>query len=303
MRIFLAGATGVAGRALVPLLVADGHQVSGVGRTPEKRAALTAAGAVPVAVDLFSAGDVRAAVAGHEVVINLATHIPSTSRMVLPGAWGETARLRSEASVNLVNAALAAGAQRYIQESLALAYPDRGAEWIDESTPLDLPKHVRSVGDAEAAAQRFAAGGTGVILRFAAFYGPESGQTRATLAAVRRGIAAMPGPPEGYVSSIAIVDAAAAVVAALQLDAGVYNVADEPLTRQQFHEAIAAALGVRPPRSLPFTKALLGPAGGMLARSLRVSSRKLRQASGWTPRYPSAREGWRAVVEQLGDAA
>lgn len=223
--------------------------------------------------------------------------------MMLPGAWDENSRLRGTASGNLVDAALAGGASRYIQESIALAYPDRGAEWIDESAPLELTSHLSTVADAEAAACRFAERGTGIVLRFSAFYGAESGQTRDTVAAVRRGLAPIPGAPDAYISSIAIEDVASAVVAALAIESGIYNVADdEPLTRQVFHRALAEALCVRPPRSLPsIARAVFGPAGGMLARSQRVSNRKLREASNWRPAYPSAREGWRAVVAALQD--
>jgi len=114
MRIFVTGATGVIGRRVVPALAAGGHQVTAVGRTPEKRAALERAGATAVSVDLFNPEALHGALAGQQVVINLATHIPPASKLFMPGAWDETARLRQFASANLVAAALAAGAERFI---------------------------------------------------------------------------------------------------------------------------------------------------------------------------------------------
>src|SRR5579859_4728780 len=119
MRIFVAGATGVIGRRAVPLLVAAGHSVTGIGRTEEKRAQLARLRASTVGVDVFDPGELRRAVAGHDVVINLATHLPSGWRMFLPRAFEENDRVRRVGAANLVYAAIAAGARRYIQESFA----------------------------------------------------------------------------------------------------------------------------------------------------------------------------------------
>ena len=137
------------------------------------------------------------------------------------------------------------------------------------------------------------------MLRFAGFYGPDSPQTRHLISFVRRGWAPIPGAPERFFSSVAHDDAAAAVVAALGLPACVYNVADdEPLRRRELFDSLAATLGVAPPR-LPPTPVtpLLGSLGATLARSERSANRKLRAASGWQPRYPSAREGWPDTVK------
>src|SRR5438094_5191554 len=137
MRVFVAGATGVVGRRAVNLAVGAGHEVTGVARNPEKAQLLQELGATPIDVDLFDAESVRRAVDGHEVVINLATRIPPLTRAALPWAWKETDRIRSLASRNLVDGALAAGAGRYVQESFAPIYPDCGSAWIDESVPVE----------------------------------------------------------------------------------------------------------------------------------------------------------------------
>ena len=215
MNIFLTGATGVIGRRVVPLLVAAGHRVGAMVHAPEKAGALTKAGARPLKADLFSLESLRRAIAGHETVINLATHMPIGLKMFLPGAWAENDRIRREGSANLVHAAIAEGVVRFIQELFAPVYPDRGEAWIDEKTPIAPVRYNRSVADAEASTQRFATGGAiGTILRFGAFYGPDAWQTRDLIGYVRRGFAPMPGKPSAYVSSISHDDAAAAVVAA-----------------------------------------------------------------------------------------
>ena len=301
MRIFVTGATGVIGSRVVPLLIAAGHQVTAVGRTPEKRNQLDQAGATAVQADLFSPDSLRDAVSGHDVVINLATSIPPTFRMFLPGAWAETARIRRTASANLVEAALNGGVKRFIQESFAPIYADGGDKWLDEAAPIRPAPYNQSVVDAENAANRFSQrGGTGIVLRFALFYGTDP-QTLDIIQFVRRGWSPLPGRPEAFYSAICHDDAASAVVAALDIPAGIYNVVDdEPLFRRENLGVLARALGVPPPKFLPsWTTSLMGSLGETLARSVRISNRKLRDASGWKPKYPSAREGWPVVVKTI----
>ena len=149
MKIFITGATGVVGSRAVPLMLAAGHRVSAVARRADQGMALAKAGARPVVVDLFDRESVRHAVAGHDAIINLATHLPpSTARLLLPGAWRENDRLRREAAATLAGAALDVGAERFIQESFAPVYPDRGEGWIHEDTPLEPVRFNRTVADA-----------------------------------------------------------------------------------------------------------------------------------------------------------
>src|SRR4051794_26282590 len=167
MRIFVTGATGVTGRRAVPLLIDAGHEVTAVARSPEKAAALERAGARAAQVDLFDAAAMRRAVAGHDAVINLATAVPPSSRALLPGAWKEMGRIRRDASAILVDAALAGGVQRFVQESFAPIYADNGEGWIDEGSPVKPAAYNRTTLDAERSADRFTrGGGTGVALRF-----------------------------------------------------------------------------------------------------------------------------------------
>src|ERR1700730_10353201 len=150
MRVFIGGATGVLGWRAVRELVAAGHEGSGVGRSGERAALREGPGARPVTVDLFDTAAVTAAVSGHDAVCNLATQIPDASRAMLPGAWATNDRLRAEASRNLADAALASGAERFVQESVSFLYPDSGDAWLDESAPLAPVPYVRSTLDAEA---------------------------------------------------------------------------------------------------------------------------------------------------------
>jgi nucleoside-diphosphate-sugar epimerase len=293
LNIFIAGGTGVVGTRVLPLLASAGHSISAIVRTPEKRAALSRYGAKPVEVSLFDADRLRQAVAGHDVVINLATAIPPASRALMPGAWRATARIRRIGAANLANAARSNGATRYIQESFAPIYEDAGDRWIDEEAPVRPVRYNRAVVDAERAAEAFTVRErAGVVLRFAFFYGPDSDFLHGMIANVRRGWAPAFGR-DAYISSISHDDAAAAVIAALALPAGIYNVADdEPVTKREFFQTLAGVVGVPEPRFPPsWMSHLLGSLGETLGRSQRVSNRKLRGASGWSPRFPSVREG------------
>ena len=137
------------------------------------------------------------------------------------------------------------------------------------------------------------------MLRFALFYGPDSPAARDLIASVKKGWAPLPGRRDGYVSSISHDDAATAVAAALDAPAGIYNATDdEPVRRSEFVAALAQMLGVAEPKWTPaWIWRLAGSVVEPLSRSLRISNRKLWSTTGWAPRYPSVREGWRAVIE------
>jgi len=303
MRILVTGSTGVVGSRLIPLLLRAGHRVTAVARSPVARQQLQREGAVPIELDLFSREAVKRAVQGHETVINLATHIPaSTTRMFWRGNWRENDRLRREASAALVEAALAAGVTRFIQESFAPVYPDRGETWIDEATPIVPVAYNRTIADAEAHASSFSSDGrAGIVLRFGAFYGPDAGQVVDMIGWIKRGWAPLPGPRTAFISSCSHDDAATAAAEAIALPAGIYNVADdEPLTHEEYVASLAKALRVPMPKLPPlWLTVIAGSLGELLSRSVRVSNRKLRSMSRWEPKYPSVRDGWPPVLAQM----
>ena len=306
MRIFVTGATGVVGRRAVPQLVAAGHEVTAAGRDPRRLAALQGAGARTLALDVFDREAVQRAVRGHDVVINLATHIPpSAIRTMLPWAWRENDRVRREGSANLVDAALAGGVARFVQESFAPIYADGGDRWLDERAPVRAVRYNRSVLDAERSAHRFGdAGRSAVVLRFAAFSGPDSTFLHDAEKMLRRGMAPLPGRADAWLSSVSHADAARAVVTALDAPPGTYNVCDDaPLARRDWFGALADTFSVPHPEPMPAWMAkLMGSLGELLGRSQRMSNRKLR-ACGWTPLHPSVREGFATLRRTLGERA
>jgi nucleoside-diphosphate-sugar epimerase len=309
MKVFVTGGTGAIGGHAIPALISAGHTVSALARRPDKAAALAEQGATPVLVSIFDRSALTAAVAGHDAIVNLATAIPPTTQFMRASAWKDNDRIRTEGSAAVVDAAVAAGVHRVVQESVSMLYSDRGSSWIDEDAPVDEYPLARANLAAEASVNRFSAGGgTGTVLRFGWFYGPGAAHSEQMLAMARRHIGSVLGPPESYVSSIHLVDAAAAVVAALSARAGTFNVVDdEPLTKRDYATALAAAVGkkmwVRGPGRVAM---LFGDRMTSLTRSVRVSNDRLRSTTGWEPRYPSAREGWiptARILERVPAAA
>ena len=297
MKVFVTGATGVLGRRVAAQLLAVGAEVTGVARTRAKGDCLRALGATPVAVSLFDRDELSAAVAGHQVVCNLATAVRTGEPARDRDAWDDNHRIRREGARNLVEGALRAGAARFVQESISLLYADGGDELLDESAAVDPTAITESALTAEFEAARFAHhGGVGVALRFGTFYGFDSRHTIETIEAAQQGVFAVPGPAGAYWPSVTTDDAASAVVAALRAPAGVYNIAeDRPLTRLEHAGALAAALGTG-------TLGMTGADGGlpaelsMMLRSQRVTSELFKALTGWRPRFPSAWEGWPFVI-------
>jgi nucleoside-diphosphate-sugar epimerase len=298
-RIFVTGATGVVGAQMLPLLISQGHEVTATGRSPEKRSRLQSLGARAIELDTFDVGATRAALEGITTIINLATHMPSSSfKMMLPRQWRENDLIRREGSAALVQAALATGVQRFIQESFAPVYEDGGDKWIAEGWPLRPAPYNRTVLDAEHSAVYFTERGRiGIIARFAGFYGPDA-MLGEMIGVVKKGYSPLPGALSAYWSSVAHEDAATAVAALVGAPAGAYNVSDdEPLSRGEYVGAIAKAVGAKAPKPLPgFLAALGGKTTELLSRSQRVSNAKLKAATGWAPKWRSAREGIPAAV-------
>jgi len=299
MRVFVAGSTGVIGRRAVAALVAAGHDVTAVVRSPAKAEFARSLGATPVEVSLFDPDALRAAAAGHDAVCNLATHIPPLTKAATASAWAENSRIRSEGSRNLAEAARAVGAAVYVQESIAFLYGEHGSDVIDaERTPIQDTRFTEPVRAAEAACRQFAAAaGRGVVLRFGIFRAPDSEQTLTTMRSARRGIAIEPGRPDGWFPAIDAGDAAAAVVAALDAPSGTYDVVDDaPLARKDSNAALAAAVGRRRLWAIPSSKKVVGP----LADSQRVSNARFKAVTNWSPRVRSLRQGWPLTARAAG---
>ncbi|MEZ0285848.1 MAG: NAD-dependent epimerase/dehydratase family protein, partial [Thermoleophilia bacterium] len=266
MRVFIAGATGALGGRLVPKLVAEGHQVTGMTRSPAKAEMLRALGARPAVADALDAGAVRRAVgdASPEVVVHQLTALSGELDMRhIDRTMAATNRLRTAGTDHLLDAARDAGARRFVAQSYAgWPFARRGGPVKDESDPLDPdpPAALRETLDAIRHLEAAVTGidwGDGLVLRYGGFYGPGTGLSLGPdaemAAAVRARRFPVVGAGGGVWSLIHIDDAASATVAAVERGAaGIYQVADdEPAPVRDWLPALAAALHAAPPRHLP----------------------------------------------------
>ncbi|HEY7631017.1 MAG TPA: NAD(P)-dependent oxidoreductase [Thermoleophilaceae bacterium] len=209
MRLLITGGTGVLGRALGPLADAEGHELSMPGREE---------------LDLFDPSAVAAAVRDVDGVLHLATRIRTLDRISDLEAWRENDRLRADASKILVDAAIAADAEVYVQPTVTFVYPQNGQ--VSEDTPIGkvLPI-LRSSLAAEEQTERFAAaGGRGVVLRMGLLDGPGTWYDE---------------PMGDFGATLHISDAGRALLAALSLPSGTYNVCrdGERVSAARFAEA------------------------------------------------------------------
>lgn len=306
MRVLLAGATGTIGRFLVPQLLTAGHSVLGLTRSARGVAQLGAAGADAVHTDVLDGEALLAALEGHhaDAVIHQATAIEGVP--LRHRDLHATDRLRDRGTTNLLRAADLVGARRFLTQSffLGYGYRDHGEDLLNEDRPFAEPTGHRAFDrhmDSMRANEHLAlstAGIDGIALRYGMFYGPEPAtQQMATLIARRR----LPVPrPSGTTSLIHIHDAASATVAALDHGhAGqAYNIVDDhPVDFADYLAAIADHVYASAPPAIPGW--LLKPApymhALMVATRIRLSNTKAKSELGWTPRYPSYREGLDAL--------
>ena len=310
MRIFVAGASGAVGQPLVRRLAEAGHEVHGMTRTPAKAARLRELGAEPVVADALDREAVLAAVraAGPDVVVHQLTAIANANLRNLDAAFVLTNRLRTEGTDHLIAAARAAGARRFVGQSFApWSYKREGGPAKAEDAPLetDPPKHVEetlaAIRHLEAAVTG-AEGLEGIVLRYGGFYGPGTGLARdgEMTQMVLKGRFPVVGGGGGVWSLVHVEDAAEATVHAIERGApGIYNICDdEPAPVREWLPALAEALGGRRPRHMPgfLGRLLLGPAGYAMMTEIRgISNAKAKRELGWTPAYPSWRQGFAAL--------
>jgi nucleoside-diphosphate-sugar epimerase len=309
MRVFVAGATGVVGRRLLPALLDEGHEVTAMIRSPERGAQVRAMGAEPAVADALDREAVRSAVLAcrPEAVINELTSLPQRiNPRKIERDFALNDRLRSEGTRNLVEAARAAGTRRILAQSIAFMYaPGPPGAVHGEQDPLleRAPKSFRRTAGAVAELERAVLGEQGVVLRYGYFYGPGSAISRDGSMAEDLARRRLPivGAGTGVWSFIHADDAARATVAALERGAaGAYNVVDdEPAPVSQWLPALAHALGAPAPRRVPVPIARLvaGAYGvAIMTRAQGASNALAKRELGWSPAYSSWREGFRVAL-------
>ena len=311
MKVFVAGGSGAVGKPVVRELVVRGHAVVAMTSTDSKRSVLEQLGADVVLGDALDAQAMIALVRSVEPegVVNLASKWsvnPTRVSQVAPAN-----EIREQGARNLVAAAVAAGARRYVNESMMFIYG-----YGDHPEPLtegDPPARVKSQGlqrvvDAVVAAEgavreQVEAGEIeGACVRFGLFHGRHAPSTQLMFDLVRKRRLPLVGSGETVRSWIELEDAARAVVDVLErAPAGsVYNVVDdEPVTMREYIGEIVRLTSAKPPRRMPHWLINLGAsyvAAAFGGGRLPVSNGKLKEELGWSPRYPTYREALGPLV-------
>lgn len=315
MKVFVAGATGVLGRALVPQLVARGHEVVGMTQSRSKQDLVRSLGARAVVADALDSGAVTeaAASAEPEVIVHELTAL--SGRMSMRDARHPerfkgaivTNRLRTEATDHLLAAGRAVGARRFVAQSFgAFRFARTGGSVQSEDDPLepDAPGAPQPGIEAILYLERAVTSigwGEGLALRYGGFYGPGTAVSLAPdaqiAAPVRKRRFPIIGDGGGVFSHIHVDDAAAATVAAVEAGRpGIYNVVDdEPAPVREWLPVLASALGAKPPRHIPrwLARLLAGEtATAMMTEAKGASNAKAKRELDWQLRYPSWRQGF-----------
>jgi nucleoside-diphosphate-sugar epimerase len=311
VRVLVAGATGALGTPLTRKLLAAGHEVIGISRTPGKRDKLRALGAESLVVDVMDKTALLNAVDGLEAdaVIHQLTAMKNASPRLR--ADDPTNALRTRGTANLLAAARMIGARRLVTQSLIFGYGygDHGARELTEDDPFGLPQGIYTdplvAGLLSAEQQTFTAERIeGIALRYGLLYGPGA-FSDLFVELMRRRQLAIPRGGGGTISWIHVEDAAAATVAALELgQAGrAYNVVDdEPVNWQDFTWTLAEAFGTPRPLAVPrWALRLVAPyLAFMMTSTLRVSNAKAKRELLWTPATPTYHEGLSRLAQALG---
>jgi nucleoside-diphosphate-sugar epimerase len=310
MKVFVAGATGALGKALLPQLAAAGHDVVGMTRTASKQDLVRSLGARPVVADALDPDAVARAVgeAEPEVIVHQLTALSGSIDMRhFERDLAQTNRLRTEGTDHLLAAGRAVGIERFVAQSYA-GWPSArtGGPVKTETDPLD-PTPVgamRTTHDAIRHLEEAVSGATwtqGVVLRYGGFYGPGTSLSVSPegehVALIRRRKFPVVGDGRGVWSFIHIEDAAAATVAAIERgERGLYNIVDDdPAPVAEWLPALAGAVGAKPPRRVPrwLGRIAAGEAGAVMMTEVRgASNEKAKRELGWSPRYPSWRQGF-----------
>jgi nucleoside-diphosphate-sugar epimerase len=298
MKIFIAGATGVLGRELIRQLSARGHSALGLARSQQGAQIIQSLGGESRAGDLFDADALARAAEGADVVIHAATSIPVKSR-VSPKDFEMNDRIRRDGTRALTACASKIGAKHYLQQSIVwLARPPDGSAFDESAQPQPDPISLSAL-DAERIS--FEAGerhGFGVaVLRCGMFYGPEASHTRFMADRLRKRRLPVIGAGDAILSCLHVEDAASAFVTAAEAAgrSGLWHVVDDqPVMVKELLYYFAERLGAPTPRRVPVWLARLvagAYATDFFINSVRTSNARFRHDLGWSPRYPSYKEG------------
>ena len=306
MKILIIGGTGVLGRSFCKLAQHKKYRITALSRSPERSTELRRFGVEVLQGSILDADSIRAALDGHDVVLNFASAIP---KKLKPSSddWETNDRVRTEGTSHLLSA-LTGAEVFYCQAGLAYVYGDRRGEWVDESSPVQPNRFTASSRVMEELFLNSGnAGLKGVSFRFGLFYHQDAWHTQTILHEIRKRRFPVLGDGEYFWNMIHVDDAAAAVFHVLQQrhqiqERQILNATDEaPVLCREFLDHLARLQEVHEPTRIPLFVARLALGSEIVdgvTASFRCRNERL-QSMGWKPTFRSFREGFPAVLQYI----
>jgi nucleoside-diphosphate-sugar epimerase len=281
MHILIAGATGAAGRAILPLLQAHGYTVTGTSSKD---------------MDGLDPASVKATLdrVRPDVIVHQMTALKDLQMKNIDKEFQLTNRLRTEGTRNLI-AAMRPGTRLITTSFAGWPYARTGGAIKTEDDPLDPspPKGIRETHEAIRTLEALTLASDGIVLRYGGFYGPGASDQQAELIKHRK--IPLVGGGTGVWSFLHVDDIATATLAAIEhgKPGQIYNIVDdEPAPVSEWLPFLAHKLGAKPPRKVPawLAKLVAGPAAvAMMTESRGASNAKAKRELAWTPKHPSWR--------------
>jgi nucleoside-diphosphate-sugar epimerase len=294
MRIFVAGGSGTIGIPLVRALVRAGHQVTALTRTPSKQASLRTLGASPAVADAFDRDALLQAVeaARPTHVIHQLTALPKEG-VSRAKDLDLTNKLRIDGTRNLLDAAINAGARRFIGGSFAMLSAAAGP-----GAPrgvLDAANAIRSM-EMQILDANHRGALEGIVLRYGLFYGPGNPATERMIALARRRMLPAIRGDHSRLPCIHLDDAVGATIAALTAGraGGVYDIVDDrAVSMSDIARTLAENAGAPRPFAIPswIPRLLMPYLAELMKVELSLSNTKARAELHWAPAFPTVREG------------
>jgi nucleoside-diphosphate-sugar epimerase len=307
MHILIAGATGAAGRALIPHLIENGHTVTGTSRSAAKADEIKALGATPAVMDGLDADQVKRVIedANPDVIVHQMTALSDMKLGKIDTQFKLTNRLRTEGTRNLI-AAMKPGTKLIATSFAGWPYARTGGPVKTEQDPLDPtpPKGIRETHAAIRTLETLTIEHGGIVLRYGGFYGPGTGMgpDGDQIKMIKARKLPIVGSGEGIWSLLHVEDLATATLAAIEhgRPGEIYNVVDdEPAAVKEWLPQLASQLGAKPPRKVPafLARMIGGPAAVMMMTTSRgASNEKAKTQLNWAPRH-----SWRELRDPVAN--
>lgn len=306
MRVLLIGGTGILGRSFCRQFHGRQRDVTAVVRNADKGRFLEQLGVHVIPGSILDPASLIKSISDHDVVVNFASAIPRKNKSSARD-WETNDLLRIEGTANLLEA-IGNKSVFYCQAGIAFLYGDHKGSWVDEAAPIYPNSITRSAGEMERQFIESSHDGLrGVTFRFSAFYHPEAWHTQYMIHELRKRRVPIIGDGNFFWNLIHVDDAAAAVVAVLEKNdqipgREVINVSDgEPVQSKDMLHHVANLLEVHEPIRIPqlVARIALGTESfEILTASYRCKTEKIK-SFGWEPQFPSYREGFQSIVQQV----